>query len=283
MFLSGLAAAMGAAILFNVGIALQAIEARRAPKSLGLKVGLVGHLLQRPLWLLGAALGIVGYGPQLVALAYAPFVVVQTTLTAGLALLLFIATRFLGERVGGAALAGVGLMIAGVALVSWGAPDHSEAHRGALGPILVVAATALVAFSPFVLRRFGVEHGLLLAIASGVGFAGTNIATKLASDDIGRGNWANASAWGVVVAVLGVCATVTSMSAIQRAAAAMVVPVSTAVQTFLPIVLEPLFLQEHYRTFWTELLPVAAGVVVAVAGVALVGRDRAVSELAAGR
>jgi drug/metabolite transporter (DMT)-like permease len=282
-FLLGLAAAVGAAILFNVGIALQAIEARRSPKSLGLKVGLLGHLLQRPLWLLGAALGIVGFGPQLIALAYAPFAVVQTALTAGLALLLFIATRFLGEHVDRAALIGVGLMIAGVALVSWGAPAHSEAHRTALASVLVVAATAVVAFSPFFLRRFGVEHGLVLAVASGVGFAGTNIATKLASDDIGLRNWTNAAGWGIAVAVLGVCATVTSMSAIQRAAATMVVPVSTAVQTFLPIVLEPLFLHEHYRLFWTQLLPVAAGVVVAVTGVALVGRDRAVSELAAGR
>jgi drug/metabolite transporter (DMT)-like permease len=283
MFLLGLAAAIGAAILFNVGIALQALEARRSPKSLGLKVGLLGHLLRRPLWLLGAALGIVGFGPQLIALGYAPFAVVQTALTAGLALLLFIATRFLGEHVDRTAKLGVGLMIAGVALVSWGAPQHSEAHRAALASVLVVAATAVVAFSPFVLRRFGVAHGLLLAIASGVGFAGTNIATKLASDDIGGSHWANAVPWGVVVAVLGVGATVTSMSAIQRAAATMVVPVSTAVQTFLPIVLEPLFLHEHYRSFWTQLLPVTAGVAVAVAGVVLVGRDRAVSDLAAGR
>jgi drug/metabolite transporter (DMT)-like permease len=141
----------------------------------------------------------------------------------------------------------------------------------------------VIAFSPFFLRRFGVEHGLLLAIASGVGFAGTNIATKLAGDDIGRSNWANATGWGIAVAALGVCATVTSMSAIQRSAATMVVPVSTAVQTFVPIVLEPLFLHEHYRSFWTQFLPVAAGVVIAVAGVALVGRNRAVSELATGR
>ena len=283
MLLLGLAAAIGAAILFNVGIALQAIEARRAPKSLGLKVGLLGHLLRRPVWLLGAALGIVGIGPQLVALAYAPFAVVQTALTAGLALLLFIAMRYLGEHVHRSAKLGVALMIAGVGLVSWGAPAHSEAHRVALAPVLVVAGTALVAFSPFVLRRFGVEHGLLLALASGVGFAGTNIATKLASDDVASRNWMNAAAWGVVVAVLGVGATVTSMSAIQRAAATMVVPVSTAVQTFLPVVLEPLFLQEHYRSFSTQLLPVAAGVAFAVAGVVFVGRDPAVSELAAGR
>jgi len=283
MFLLGLAAAIVAAILFNVGIALQAIEARRSPKSLSLKVGLVGHLLQRPLWLLGAALGIVGFGPQLVALAYAPFAVVQTALTAGLALLLFIAMRYLGEHVDRAALMGVALLIAGVALVSWGAPPHSETHRTALGPILVVAATAVVAFSPFVLRRFGIGHGLLLATASGVGFAGTNIATKLASDGIGKSHWVIAGSWGAVVAVLGVGATITSMSAIQRSAATMVVPVSTGVQTFLPIVLEPLFLHEHYRSLWTQLLPVAAGVVITVAGVALVGRDRAVGELATGR
>jgi drug/metabolite transporter (DMT)-like permease len=283
MFLLGLAAAIVAAILFNVGIALQAIEARRSPKSLSLKVGLVGYLLQRPLWLLGAALGIVGFGPQLVGLAYAPFAVVQTALTAGLALLLFIAVRYLGEHVDRTALVGVALLIAGVALVSWGAPAHSETHRAALRAILVVAVTAVIAFSPFLLRRFGIGHGVLLAIASGVGFAGTNIATKLASDDISKSQWANAGGWGIVVAVLGVCATVTSMSAIQRSAAAMVVPVSTGVQTFLPIVLEPLFLHEHYRSFWTQLLPVAAGVAITLAGVTLVGRDRAVGELAAGR
>jgi drug/metabolite transporter (DMT)-like permease len=283
MFALGLAAAIVAAILFNVGIALQAIEARRAPRSLALKVGLLGHLLQRPLWLLGAALGIVGIGPQLVGLAYAPFAVVQTTLTGGLVLLLVIAVRYLGERVDRTALIGVGLLIAGVALVSWGAPEHSEAQRGSLAPVLVVVGTAVLGFSPFALRRLRVEHGLLLALASGVGFAGANIATKLASDAVGPEHWVTAAAWGVALAILGVGATLTSMSAIQRSTATMVVPVSTAVQTFLPVVLEPVFLQEHFRSFATELLPVAGGVAIAVAGVVLVGRDPAVSGLAAGR
>lgn len=282
MFLLGLAAAIVAAILFNVGIALQALEARRAPKKLSLKIGLIGALLRRPLWLLGAALGIIGFVPQLFALANAPFAVVQTTLTAGLVLLLFIAERYLDEPMNRTAMTGVGLLIAGVALVSVGAPEHGETHRGALSAILVVGGTAIVAFSPFVLRRLGVEHGLLLAIASGVGFAGANIATKLASDDFSPSHWTTAAAWGAVAAVLGVCATLTSMSAIQRAAATMVVPVSTGVQTFLPVVLEPLFLREHYQSFATQLLPVAAGVLIATAGVALVGRDPGVGKLAAG-
>ena len=283
MFFLGLAAAIVAAIMFNAGVALQALEARKAPKSLSLKVGIIGHLLRRPLWLLGSVLGIAGIGPQIVALAWAPFAVVQTALTAGLALLLFVAVRYLGERVDALAIAGVALLVGGVALVSWGAPVGAEKHRGLLAPVIVVGATAAIAFAPFMARRFGESQGFLLAVSAGVGFAGANIATKLASDDVGLRHWAQAAGWAVVLVVLGVCATITSMSAIQRAAATMVIPVSTAVQTFVPIVLEPLFLHEHYTSLWTQVLPVAAGTLVAVGGVALVGREQAVADLAAGR
>lgn len=282
MFLYGLAAAIVATALFNVGIALQAIEARKAPKSLGLKVGILGHLLRRPVWLLGAALGVVGIGPQVVALGWAPFAVVQTALTAGLALLLFIAVRYLGERLDAFAVAGVGLMVGGVALVSWGAPGHSETHRASLAPLFVVGTMAALTFAPFAFRRLGASRGFLLAVFSGIGFAGANVATKLASDDVGTRAWIEATGWTVTLVVLGVAATITSMSAIQRAAATMVVPVSTAVQTFVPIVLEPLFLREHYTSFSTQILPVAAGTLIAAGGVVLVGRDPAVADLAAG-
>jgi uncharacterized membrane protein len=276
----GLAAAVAAAAAFNVGVALQALEARKAPRRLALRVGLLGHLLRRPLWLAGTTVQLLGIVPQVVALAYAPFAVVQTILAAGLALLLFIAARFLGERVERSAMTGVGLLVAAVALVSVGAPAHSEAHRGALFVVPVVAATGVGALSPFLFNRTG---GLWLACASGLGFAGTNIATKLASDDVGRSHWANAAAWGAATAVLGVWATITQMSAFQRATATVVVPVSTAVQTFVPIVLEPLFLREQFSSFATQVLPTAAGVAVAVIGVVLIGRNPAVAKLAAGR
>ena len=73
------------------------------------------------------------------------------------------------------------------------------------------------------------------------------------------------------------------MSAFQRTAATVVVPVSTAVQTFLPIVLEPFFLREQFNSFATQVLPTAGGVAVAVVGVVLIGRNPSVAELAAGR
>jgi drug/metabolite transporter (DMT)-like permease len=121
----GLAAALVASALFNIGIALQGIEARSVPKKLGLRVSLLMTLFRRKRWVLGWVLGVVGIGPQLVALAYAPFVVVQPALASGLLILLFIGSRLFGERVTWLEIAGVCAIIGGLALVAWGAPSHT--------------------------------------------------------------------------------------------------------------------------------------------------------------
>src|SRR5437660_10570093 len=86
----GLTAALVASVLFNVGIALQGIEARSAPPNLGHRASLLVLLLRRRRWLLGWLLGIVGIGPQVLALAEAPFVLVQPALAVGLLVLLFL-------------------------------------------------------------------------------------------------------------------------------------------------------------------------------------------------
>ena len=57
---SGLLAALTASILFNVGIVLQAIDARVAPRSLSLRLGLLTRLLRHPRWVLGLLLGLLG-------------------------------------------------------------------------------------------------------------------------------------------------------------------------------------------------------------------------------
>jgi uncharacterized membrane protein len=80
---------------------------------------------------------------------------------------------------------------------------------------------------------------------------------------------------------MGIAATVTGMTAFQRAAATIVVPVSTAVQTFVPIVLEPLFLRERWGSARLDGVPLAAGLALALVGCVLVARSRAVSQLLA--
>lgn len=281
MYALGLLAALVASALFNVGIALQGIEARDTPKKLSLRVGLLTRLLRRKRWVLGWLLGIVGIGPQVLALAWAPFIVVQPALASGLLILLFIGSRMFDEHVGWLETAGVFAIIAGVTLVAWGAPAHTEAHRTGAAVIAVVGALTLAGFFPFFVRGTRWDTGMGAIVASGAGFAASNVATKLLSDDIGNGHYWIAAGWAVAGLVSGVAATITGMTAFQRRPATTVVPVSTAVQTFLPIVLEPFFLREAWTTATYDGVPIAAGMLVALVGTVIISRTRAVADLSA--
>jgi uncharacterized membrane protein len=282
VLLIGLTAALVASVLFNVGLALQALEARATPKSLSLRFSLLVRLLRRPQWLIGWVLGIVGIGPQVLALATAPFVVVQPALAAGLLLLLWIGSSKLGEHVGAPEWIGVIAIVAGVALVAAGAPTHTEMHRGILAVAGVVLALSIPGLVPFAVRGTRFDSALLVMIASGTGFAATNVATKLMSDDFGSRDFAGATIWAAVGLGMGVAATLTGMTAFQRRPATVVVPLTTAVQTFLPIMMEPLFLREHWTSAPLGGAPIAVGLLVSVVGTTLLARTRAVSKLASG-
>ena len=282
MFFFGLAAALLASALFNVGLALQALEARVQAPALGLRLSLLLRLLRRPLWLLGWLLGLVGIAPQVLAVATAPFVVVQPALASGLLLLLWIGSHRLDEPVGAREWIGVGGVVAGVALVAAGVPEHTETHRGEPWVLGVVAALSAVPLLPFAVRGTRFDSAWLVMVASGVGFGATNIATKLFSDDVGGGKYVAACGWAAVGLALGVAATVTGMTAFQRRRATVVVPVTTAVQTFVPIALEPLFLREQWTSAPTEAALIALGMAAAAVGTVLVARTRSVSTLAAG-
>ena len=281
MYAIGVAAALLASVLFNIGIALQGLEARAAPRKLELRLAMFALLLRRPRWVAGLLLGIIGIGPQIVALDYAPFVVVQPALAAGLLVLLVLGDRIFGESVGPAEFAGVLAIIGGLALVAFGAPSRNETQRSLLVVVLVCLGLAVIALAPFALRGTRLDRAPLVIVASGCGFGLTNIATKLMSDAFSAGRLPAAAAWASVGVVMGVAATLTGMTAFQRSQATTVVPVTTAVQTFVPIVLEPLFLRESWASAPLDGAPLVLGLVCALLGSVLVSRTKAVSGLVA--
>jgi hypothetical protein len=173
-------------------------------------------------------------------------------------------------------------IIGGVALVAWGAPAHSEAHRGGFVVIAVAIFLAVLSLLPLALKHTPWDSATVLMIASGAGFAGTNVATKLLSDDVGLHHWVQAASWSALGLGFGVVATITGMSAFQRRRATVVVPFTTSVQTFLPLLLEPLFLKEHWTSASYDGAPILIGVLVALTGTVLVARTDAVAELTAG-
>jgi drug/metabolite transporter (DMT)-like permease len=281
MLAIGLPCGLLASVLFNVGIALQALEARTTPAEEGLHASLLVRLLRRPRWVIGLLLGGLGVVFEVIAFANAPFVVIEPLLAAGLLVLLVIGAKDLGERPGPWTVAGVIAIIAGTALIAWGAPEHSEQHRGPVTVVVVMAALVAVSLVPFALRGSRFDTAMGANLGSACGFGATNVATKLMADDLPGGHWIKAGAWAAVAAFAGIGATISGMTALQRRPATTVVPISTAVQTFLPIALEPLFLTENWREAELEGLVLVAGLVVMVFGTVMVARVRAVSELSA--
>lgn len=280
MLVVGLLCGIAASVLFNVGIALQAFEARSAPAEEGLRVSLLTDLLRRPRWVAGLLLGALGVPLEIVAFAGAPFVVVEPILACGLLVLLAAGTRLLGERLSAGVFLGVFAIIAGTALIAWGAPPHNEQHRGAAAVIAVMVLLVLASLVPFVLRGTRWDNALVPNLGSACGFAATNVAAKLMADDIGGGHYPEAVGWLLVAAFAGVAATVSGMTALQRRPATTVVPISTAVQTFLPVALEPLFLTESWRAAGFGGGVLLAGILVLLLGTVVVARTRSVSTLA---
>src|SRR5436190_18840411 len=114
----GIAAGILASVLFNGGIALQALEARATPRREGLRARLLVRLIQRRRWLFGLLLGALGVPLEVYAFANAPFVVVEPLLAAGLLVLLYLGTRILGEPVTRLEVLAVLAIIAGTALIA---------------------------------------------------------------------------------------------------------------------------------------------------------------------
>jgi drug/metabolite transporter (DMT)-like permease len=282
MLAAGLIAGIAASVLFNLGIALQAIEARRASRAKALRAALIWDLLRRPRWVGGLLTEWVGVPLEILAFAWAPFVVVQPLLACGLLVLLAVAGRLLGERPGRDAILGVGLVIVAIALIAWGAPGQQDTHRGPGAVLAVVGGLVIVSLVPFALRGRRLDTALTAVLGSACGFAATNVAMKLMADDLGSGHWPQVAGWVAVAAGVGFAATVTGMTALQRARATTVIPISTAVQTFLPVALEPLFLRESFREASLDGIPLLVGIVVMLFGIVILARTRPVSDLAAG-
>jgi uncharacterized membrane protein len=109
------------------------------------------------------------------------------------------------------------------------------------------------------------------------------VAMKLMADDFANDHFLQAGSWLAIAALAGFAATITGMTALQRAPATTVIPISTAVQTFLPVALEPLFLQESFRDASLDGIPLIVGIAVMLLGIVALARTRNVSALAAGQ
>jgi drug/metabolite transporter (DMT)-like permease len=278
----GLLAAAGASVAYNVGIVLQAADAQREPAAEGLRLSLLSHLARRRRWIAGFLLGGLGFALQVAALSLAPFVVVQPVLDDGLLLMLYLGVRMLYERVGAAEVIGVVGITAGIGLLAWGTPTGNETVTSPAAALVVMGTMTAISLIPFALRGRGrLDTSTLVIVASALAFGASNLATKLVSDAGAGSAWIVAGAWLLAAALTGLIALVTEMTALQRTPATFVVPLSFAIQTFLPVLLEPIYLTERWGTAALGGVPLVTGLAMVCLGAVAVAKTQAVSSLIA--
>jgi drug/metabolite transporter (DMT)-like permease len=272
----GVALACLASCLFNAGIAIQAIEARKVPPEHGLRLSLIGRLLQRPRWLVGTALNVLAIPTQTAALLLAPLTVVQPADAAGLLLLLFLGSRVLGERVGTRELGAVGAIVAGITILTAAAPEREVTHivgGEVIVPLLVVAAVAL---APIALRRVAGPDSLLVVLGAGFAFALSAFAIKVVADGLDRGEWVTVVAALAAAGAAGLAGMLSEQTALQRRQATQVAPIIFVVELLVPVALAVLVVGEDWGG---EVAPIAAALALIVAGVVALARAPQVAGL----
>jgi drug/metabolite transporter (DMT)-like permease len=272
----GIVCAVGASVLYNISIALQAIQARDVPHEHALRVSLIGRLVRNRKWLGATVLGFVGWPLEIVALLLAPLTVVQPCLTSGLVVLLWLGVTRLGETPGRREYAAVAAIVAGVAGVAWAAPDRTTDHAGTLAITIALALVALPIFAPYLLRGRASAAGTLAVVSAGFGYAWTAIASKLLTDELAAGALLIAVVWLATAAASEGLALLSEMSALQRRPATHVAPVMFAVQVLVPVILAPLIFGEKWSTTPLDGVALVAFILVALAGVVTLAGSKAV-------
>lgn len=290
MLALGIAAAVGASLLYNASIALQALEAREVPGEHSLRPSLIGRLVRNRRWLGATALGLLGWPLEIGALLLAPLTVVQPCLASGLILLLWLGVKRLGERPGPRELVAVAAIILGVVGVALAAPERTTDHAGAGAIALALGLIAIPIAAPYALRgRFrhsphsgvvkvgsGADIAMLAVVSAGCGYAWTAIASKLLTDELAAGTLLIAVAWLATAAASEGLALLSEMSALQRRPATHVAPVMFAVQVLVPVVLAPLIFGETWGDTPLGGAILVASIAVAVAGTILLAGSHAV-------
>ncbi len=280
MLLLGILAAAVASLMYDLAVALQAIEARAVPVEQGLRPSLFGSLLRRGRWIAATALSIAGFPLQVVALLWAPLTVVQPTLALGLLLLLYLGHRMLGERVGRQELVGVALVVGGVAGLALAAPERSTRAASTLEIAVVLGALGLIAILPFLRRAW--SAGLPVVYAAGLWFAWGSITAKFLSDALAESHWLRALEWAAITGASGIFALLAEMTALQRRAAVQVAPIVFVVQVVVPVLLAPVLTGERWSSTPLGGLLLVVLLAVVASGSLVLGRSPAVAGLTAG-
>lgn len=239
----GLLAAVAAAMLYSLAAVVQKSQAEAVA---GTGMAILEPLMTRPLWLLGVALQVLGFGLHSFALTEAPVMLVQPIIASGVGFLVIFAALVLGERPTAREIAGMAMTAGGVSLLALQI-DHPDAMRPvaaqdlgfALASAAVVAAALLGAGGSSRIGSNGARAALIGASA-GMGQGMSDAMNRLAGAWLSpQTGWVPPAwiGWLAVVFLLlfGLQGFVAAQNAFQRYRANTVVPCMMTAELIVPI------------------------------------------------
>ncbi len=262
------------------GVSLQAREAARSTRDLALRAGLLAQLARRPRWLAGVALKLSSWPLQGLALLLAPLTLVRPALAAGLIVLVAIGHRAGGRRVDRGEWAAVAAIVAGVAGVAASAPSRSDIHAGPAHLAGVMGGLALLILVPVALRSIRRPSAIAVIGAAGLAAAWSGLATKLAADDVARGDWAGFAFWTAGTGTAALVGLLNELTALQTRRPTQVVPAMLVLQMAVPVALAPWLTGESWTTAPAAGVPLAVALCVVTAGIVTLARRPEVAAVA---
>ncbi|MFK4150026.1 DMT family transporter [Streptomyces sp. NPDC004065] len=270
-------AALAAACSYAVAAVMQQAAAAAVPESESLRPRLVLDLLRRPLWLLGAALSVLSYVMQGVALAFGPLVLVLPLAAMDLVFALPLVARRRGRPVTRTEAVGALCTAGGVAAFLAVLPPSAGLVAPGLGewlPLLALAAACLCVLVPVGWRRPGRVRTALYAAGAGVMFALLDSLTKSAAGLFrwhGTGALAHWEPYALLLA--GGTGMLLAQSSFQAGPLTISLPVIDTLEPIGGVLMGAVVFQERLGTSWTLAVQVI-GALAAVVGIVVLGRTQ---------
>ncbi|WP_433186955.1 DMT family transporter [Actinoallomurus sp. CA-150999] len=151
---------------------------------------LLVRLARDPLWLLGWAAGVTGFGAQALALHFGSIVIVQALLVTQLLFAIPLGAMFGGRRPLRRDWSGAAVVCAGLVLLVTvrGAVPQTTGQGAAVAVVVAVAAglIGLLLLAARSLRSYAQSRTAALAVAAGICFCLTAVFVVFAGDDLAR-------------------------------------------------------------------------------------------------
>jgi drug/metabolite transporter (DMT)-like permease len=272
--LIGLAAALGAAIMFGAGSIRLAIGARRIPFADGFSLQLIPSMLRERAILQAFSLNLVGFGFHLVALRHIPLFLAQTGIAASLAVTAILSVRFFGNHLTGTDWIAVVAVCIGLGLLAAAAGAAGEVEVSGSAVVGLLVSVGLLVVVALAATQIGGSVGAaLIGLVAGLGFALVSIAVRLVPEITLPSVITSPASYAV--AVSGALAFFLYSVALQRGSVMTATAPMIVMQTATPAAVGVLLLGDTIRPGWS--LAAALGLLLSGAGATALARFEGVA------